>query len=74
MKDMSRALRRHQAARIKKARRFYFGIDNSTDLRRVGKLLHTSTWCSCWMCGNPRRYGELTLAELLHLVELDEAF
>lgn len=72
MKDMSRALRRHHAARIKQARRFYFGIDSSTDLRRLGMLLHTSTPCSCWMCGNPRRNGELSLMELLHLVKLSE--
>jgi len=72
MKDMSRALRRHHTARIKQARRFYFGIDNSSDLRRLGMLLHTSTPCSCWMCGNPRRYGALSLAELLHSAELNE--
>lgn len=23
---------------------------------RIGKLLHTACNCSCFMCGNPRRY------------------
>ena len=72
MKDMSRALRRHHAVRVKRARRFYFGIDNSTDARVIGMLLHTPTPCSCWMCGNPRRYGEADLTDLLYLTKLDE--
>ncbi|WP_157201156.1 hypothetical protein [Massilia sp. Root351] len=72
MKDLARALRRHHAARIKRARRFYFGIDNSTDLRRLGKLLNTPTPCSCWMCGNPRRQGELSVSELLHALTWHE--
>lgn len=57
MKDMTRALRRHHAARIQRARRFHFGLDNRTDPIRYGKVLHTATPCSCWMCGN-RRYHD----------------
>lgn len=72
MKNMSRAMRRHHAARLKHARRFYFGIDSRTDPRRQGMLLHTPTPCSCWMCGNPRRVVGRTLAELLHLARLRE--
>jgi len=72
MKDMSRAVRRHHAARIKQARRFYFGLDHRTDPRRGGMVLHTATPCSCWMCGNQRRYIGCTLAELLHVVKLAE--
>lgn len=72
MKDMSRAIRRHHAARLKRTRRFYFGWDNTTDSRRLGMLLHTATPCSCWMCGNPRHHEGRTRAELRHLVKLDE--
>ncbi len=72
MKDMSRAVRRHHAARLKRARRFYFGIDNSTDPRRLGKVLQTPTPCSCWMCGNWRAQVGLTRAELLHLIRFAE--
>lgn len=72
MKDMSRAIRRHHAARLKRARRFYFGVDNRTDSRRLGMLLHTATPCSCWMCGNQRNQEGPTRAEILQLVRLAE--
>ncbi|NHZ95325.1 hypothetical protein [Massilia sp. CCM 8734] len=72
MKDLSRALRPHHAARLKLARRFYTGIDNRADPRRLGILLHTATLCSCWMCGNARPYLGPTIAERLHAVKLAE--
>lgn len=72
MKDMSRAIRRHHAARLKRARRFYFAFDNRTDPHRLGMVLHTPKPCSCWMCGNPRRYIGRTIAELIQLVRLTE--
>jgi hypothetical protein len=72
MKNMSRAERRHHAARLKLARRFYFNFDNRTDPRRLGMVLHTPTPCSCWMCGNPRRFVGPTIAELHQLVKLTE--
>ncbi len=35
------------------------------EARTVGVLAHTRTLCSCWMCGNPRRYTkEVPLAEM----------
>ena len=73
MKNMSRAIRRHRVARLKQARRFYFGRDNWSDSNTLGRLLNTTTPCSCWMCGNPRRYVGRTLSETLHLVRLREA-
>ncbi len=31
-------------------------------------LAETPAWCSCWMCGNPRKYlGELTIFEMRHV-------
>ena len=49
-----RAERRHQRARVKNARRFYLGRDLTTDPRRLGKIVHTATPCSCDMCRNSR--------------------
>lgn len=72
MKDMSRALRRHHAARLKKARRFYFGRDSAGDPANLGRALNTPAACSCWLCGNARQYDGPTLAELVHLVRLNE--
>lgn len=73
MKNMSRAIRRHHVARLKQARRFYLGRDNRSDPHALGRLLRTTTPCSCWMCGNPRRYIGRALSEVLHLVKLKEA-
>lgn len=56
MKDMRRALRRHQAARLKAARRFHWGRDIGDDPAALGKVVDTPCPCSCWMCGNPRRH------------------
>lgn len=55
MKNMKRALRRHHVARLKKARRYYWGQDIRQDAKSLGKVVETPTPCSCWMCGNPRR-------------------
>jgi hypothetical protein len=72
MKDMSRAIRRHHAARLKQARRFYFGMDHRNDARRLGKVLQTAKPCSCWMCGDQRATSGLTRAERLGLARLRE--
>jgi len=72
MKDMSRALRRHHALRLKRARRFFFSFDQRTDPRRLGMVLHTATPCSCWMCRNPRSELGLTRQESLHRISLAE--
>lgn len=52
-----RAYRRAQVARIKKARKSYFSYWTPSAVR-LGKLVHTAKACSCYMCGNPRRYWE----------------
>jgi hypothetical protein len=72
MKNMSRALRRHHAARLKRARRYFAGLDNRADPRRSGMLVNTPAQCSCWMCGNFRRHVGPTRAELLHAIQLIE--
>jgi len=34
----------------------YYGGYAVGDPRRVGRIAHTRRLCSCWMCGNPRKY------------------
>jgi hypothetical protein len=49
-----RAVRRAHRARLKKARRYYFA--RVLDVHELGKVVDTPKPCSCFMCGNPRRY------------------
>jgi hypothetical protein len=61
MKSQRRALRRHHAARRKRwaRRELSHMIDCHHGRRRlkfIGMLADTPKLCSCWMCGNPRRY------------------
>jgi hypothetical protein len=63
-----RAVRRHHRERLKRARRFYWGMDLRGDERRIGLLVNTAAICSCWMCCNARRLaGERTVQERRHL-------
>ena len=65
MKDMKRAMRRHHTARLKHARGHHWGLDIRQSPILLGKVVDTPTPCSCWMCGNPRRYfNALTRQEL----------
>jgi hypothetical protein len=60
----SRSLRRHHERRIKKRTSDYYGGYARHDARALGKLARARTPCSCWMCGNPRRFsGAPTLQE-----------
>lgn len=71
MKDMKRALRRHHAARLGKARRFHWGRDIRNEPKYLGMAINTPCSCSCWMCGNPRRHlKKVTLQE--KLADLDQ--
>ncbi|BBH11723.1 hypothetical protein [Chromobacterium haemolyticum] len=53
-KPMARALRRHHVERLVKKRRRHFGRQLSP--QESSKVVNTPTPCSCWMCGNPRKY------------------
>lgn len=60
----SRALRRHHATRLRAQRRFYHGQDLAVIRGALGRVVNTAAGCSCFMCGNPRRYfKERTLQE-----------
>lgn len=70
---MHRALRRHHYQRLKRKRRHYYGGygRHSDDIQ--GKWADTATVCSCWMCGNPRKYfGEITRQESLAALRCSE--
>ncbi|BCG50282.1 hypothetical protein [Ralstonia phage RP13] len=68
---MSRALRRHHMARIKKQvlqHNWFKWLDKKDYPHVQGKLAHTRCLCSCAMCGNERKYhGEITMQEKRHL-------
>lgn len=71
-----RSLRRHHATRrkawAKRALRHYFLRPDEPDAARVGLYARTPRPCSCWMCGNPRRYsGEKTVKERRDLARLE---
>lgn len=63
-KPMTRALRRHHVARLKRNRRFYYGNDLAKKPADLGMTVTTAARCSCAMCGNPRKFFlELTMQE-----------
>lgn len=62
-KDRKRAKRRSERARkvlqaAKLARRY-----NIEDERWIKSHADNLAACSCWMCGNPRKNGEVTFQE-----------
>jgi hypothetical protein len=61
MKSSKRALRRHHRQRmIQRALRslvLSWPEDEETRLQRALGWYNNLKKCSCWMCGNPRRYG-----------------
>ena len=59
-----RAWRRNHESRIKQRVRQYYGGYAKDKPRDLGRIAHARQLCSCWMCGNPRRYlGERSLQE-----------
>jgi hypothetical protein len=68
----ARALRRHHLARMKRRVAGYHGGYARENPRHIGKIAHARKMCSCPMCGNPRRLGELTLQERRGASGLDD--
>jgi hypothetical protein len=57
------AERRAHRARLRRKRATWWGR-HLADADERGKVIDTPTPCSCWMCGNPRRYFcECTIGE-----------
>jgi hypothetical protein len=47
----------HHKERLKANRRFHWGQDLLFDKNdKAPMVVDTPTPCSCWMCGNPRKY------------------
>ena len=67
----TRDVRRHNTKSFKRRCQTYirnrFAIDSedlANDLKFVGRLTRTRKPCSCFMCGNPRKYfNEKTVRE-----------
>lgn len=58
----NRAIRRHHVQRLKNNRKHYWYGSNSQ--RLLGILVHTAKICSCYICGNPRKFfKEKTIQE-----------
>jgi hypothetical protein len=71
----TRSLRRHQRLRmIARARRSlnYSDMDDSERTYWALRQFDHLKSCSCWMCGNPRKYeGEPTIQERRRLAAID---
>jgi hypothetical protein len=68
------ARRRADRARIKQNRGYYWW-GRRLNSEELGKVVDTPTPCSCWMCGNPRRYSKtdkLTVWEQRWFQEVDD--
>jgi hypothetical protein len=60
-----RAIRRHHRQRII-SKRYERVVRGAWFVKSPGRLGKTNTVCSCWMCGNPRKYfGLVTRREIL---------
>ncbi|GAB2876052.1 hypothetical protein GCM10027093_09420 [Paraburkholderia jirisanensis] len=58
------AKRRADRARLQRKRAYRWWGRRLTSAKDLGKVVDTPTPCSCWMCGNARRYfGERTVGE-----------
>ena len=55
-RDNKRSVRRHHVERLKVSRRFIGGRELAADSKALHRAVNTPTPCSCYMCGNPRRY------------------
>lgn len=79
-KSMKRSIRRHHKERLKEKRKDYCSNDLWNEEEQEERCLcisiDTPKRCSCWMCGNPRRYmkgkEKYTIQELKHNIELRE--
>jgi hypothetical protein len=68
MKSTKRAVRRHHRERMiqRALRSCVLGWEEDREIRRERALgwYNNLAKCSCWMCGNPRKYeGRITVQE-----------
>lgn len=71
-----RAVRRHHRERLKNYRidaNWWGHLKTSDSETAQGSVVDTPCSCSCWMCGNPRRYfKQLTKQEELNILDYNE--
>lgn len=61
--EPKRALRRHHLARLKRVRAKYrWGVANTTP-RILGMVVNTPCPCSCYLCGNARKFQGRSIQE-----------
>ena len=63
---MKRAIRRHHYQRLKRLRRkkWEWRLQEKISEGQAASYATTATPCSCWMCGNTRKYwGQVTMKE-----------
>ncbi len=63
MKNTIRSLRRHHDKRVKNNRKGYWGGNVTSSGKLQGVCSRTPCICSCWMCGNQRRYYGASFSE-----------
>ena len=78
MEKFNRAVRRHQTARLKKARKNYWGMGhpytNPATPRQLGFLVNNPATCSKpWCCGNPRTWYGRAFDEIVQEIILKES-
>lgn len=62
MSEKTKAQRRHDAERLRNKRAKTLSFNPTP--RQLGRHVQTPKTCSCWMCGNPRKFlGERTVQE-----------
>ncbi|KMO20794.1 hypothetical protein QR78_09875 [Methylobacterium indicum] len=76
MEKHRRGVRRHHRARLMKTREDYHGGATGRRLSPQAILSfwsRTPTPCSCWMCGNPRRWLDEVTVQERRAFQADEA-
>ena len=73
MTEKTKAQRRHDAERLRAKRAKTLSFTPTP--RQLGRHAQTPKACSCWMCGNPRKFlGERTVQEQRFLATSQEYF
>jgi len=71
----SRRQRRANREKIKALRANYWGHSGPLSPRLLGIVAGTPKPCSCWLCGNPRRYAnEATRQEQVAELRMRDGF
>lgn len=64
MKKYARDVRRHHRERLLKKRKKYWAGSASDSAKKLGVCVKTPCVCSCFLCGNKRKFWGPTIQEL----------